>query len=430
MINLDIYRRAVVLCSALLFALMINAQQSTIHTSGGNILGVCGDTIVLRGINYAPFDWGYDNTQLLLDQVAQTGANAVRMSWYDNSGGAPYYTDDLLDTAIATCIRNKMIPIIELHDLTCDGNTPDVDTLINWYTTPTRVAMFNKYQSSLIIDIANEVGYVHWAGNESTGQQQYQQAYETAVTTLRTAGINVPLMIDAPDCGSSIDILGNVASPIITADPLHNIIFSSHAYWYAYANNDSATMAQDLATALTFNYPLVLGEIANYQDSSPAYCTWALNYPALLHSCMQMNVGFMAWSWNNDQCSSRQLSNDGTYANLSTYGQDMVNNTSYGLHHSARLTSYLKNGVCQSTTGIESINPQKPYTTYNDNGLAYIRSLSNTTLQYQCFDMLGRLVQQAELAPYQIASLPAIGVGLMQVTDQGRQSVARFVSTQ
>jgi len=188
-----------------------------------------------------------------------------------------------------------------------------------------------------------------------------------------------------------------VASQIIGADPLHNIIFSSHAYWYAYANNDSATMAQDVATALSYNFPLVLGEVANYQDSSPAYCTWALNYPALLHSCVQLNVGWLVWSWSNDQCTLRQLSTDGTYGNLSAFGQDIVNNASYGLRNSAKLTSYLKNGVCQNTTAVETITPQKPYLVYNENGIAYIKSLSSAALQLQTFDMLGRIVQQPNL---------------------------------
>ena len=345
MLNLDRFRSSIVLCSVLFFVSVASAQTpaATIHTSGNMVLGVCGDTLVLRGVNYAPYDWGYDNTQLYLNQVAQTGANAVRMSWYAYST-APYYTDALLDSAIAACIRNKMIPIIELHDLTCDGTTADVDTLITWYTAANRVAIFNKYQSSLIIDIANEVGYVNWSGNVPVGQEAYEVAYDTAVNVMRRAGINVPLMIDAPDCGTSIDVLGNVASNIIGSDPLHNVIFSTHAYWYAYANNDSVTMLQDITTALGYNFPLVIGEVANYQDSTDNggntyYCHWSLNYQALLNICKQHNLGWLVWSWNNDNCSLRQLSNDGTYANLSSYGTDIVNNASYGLRTSAKLTS-------------------------------------------------------------------------------------------
>lgn len=427
MLYLYNFSRAIILGAALFCFSLTKAQApTTIHTSGPNLLGVCGDTIVLRGINYAPYDWGSDNTQLLLNQVALTGANVVRMTWYDNTT-APYYTDSLLDSAIGACIANKMIAIIELHDLTCDPSTADVDTLINWYLKPNRLAIFQKYQSSLIIDIANELGYVNWSGNIPVAQLAYEVAYDTAVNKMRRAGITVPLMIDAPDCGSSIDILGNVASNIIASDPLHNVIFSAHAYWYAYANNDSATMRQDIGTALTYNFPLVLGEIANYQDSTPAYCTWSLNYPALLRICTELNVGWLAWSWNNDNCSLRQLSTDGTYANLSTYGMDIVNNAIYGLHNSAKLTAYLKNGEC--TTGIEDIAQPKPYLIYNDNGTAYLKSQCPETMQVREFDILGRQIWQGQLAPGQTLPLAA-GEGLVLVKDGETQYTSRFISLQ
>src|ERR1019366_1016723 len=226
-------------------------------------------------------------------------------------------------TAIATCISNKMIPILELHDLSCQPNTADVDTLVNWYTTPARVAIFTKYQHSLIINVANELGFVNWAGNPSIAQQAYQDSYDSAIHVMRRAGINVPIMIDAPDCGTSIDVLGNVASNIIGSDPLHNIIFSTHAYWYGYANNDSATMLQDIMNALSYNFPLVIGEVSKYQDSTDNigtvyYCYYIDNYTAILNICNQQSIGWMAWSWDNDLCVARQLSTNGMYSSLST----------------------------------------------------------------------------------------------------------------
>ena len=45
-----------------------------------------------------------------------------------------------------------------------------------------------------------------------------------------------------------------------------------------------------------------------------------------------------------------RLSNDGSYADLSAYGMDIVNNVSCGLHSSAALTSFLNNGTCGRIT--------------------------------------------------------------------------------
>jgi mannan endo-1,4-beta-mannosidase len=156
-----------------------------------------------------------------------------------------------------------------------------------------------------------------------------------------------------------------VASGIISSDPLHNIIFSAHAYWYGYALNDSAIMRQIMDTAVSYNYPLLLGEVANYQDSTPAYCTWSLNYPALLNICTRLNVGWLVWSWNNDNCNLRQLSTDGTYANLSPYGMDIVNNTIYGLHTAAKLTTYLADGACITiSTGLPGVESKLSFQIY------------------------------------------------------------------
>ena len=324
------------LLQLLFTACMFNAysQWPTIHVSGSHIIGVCNDTIILRGINYAPFNWGWDSTDEKFSEIVQTGANCVRMVWYSSAaagGGAPVYsTIANLDTAIARCIRNKMIAIIELHDNTCDSNYSQLATLSNWYLGSGVLAIINKYTRSLIINIANEAGYVQWANNPTTALADFKSTYESIAGNFRSAGINVPLMIDAPDCGTNLDDLASVAASMETADSLHNLIFSAHAYWYYYANNDSATMRGKITSALSKGVPIVLGEIANLQDDANP-CQYTLNYKPLLKICQQLNVGWIAWSWDHDNCGARQISSTGYYANLTTYGNDIVHNAGYGL---------------------------------------------------------------------------------------------------
>ena len=70
---------------SLLTVVSISLQSQTsnfIHTSGKYILGPCNDTITIKGINYAPYNWGYTLSDLKIDQISQTGANAVRIVWY------------------------------------------------------------------------------------------------------------------------------------------------------------------------------------------------------------------------------------------------------------------------------------------------------------------------------------------------------------
>ena len=430
MLNLDIIRRAVVLCSLFILAVVATAQtsDSTLHISGSKLIGICGDTIVLRGVNYAPYNWGYDSSQLQLSEVAKTGANAVRMSWYAHSA-APYYTDALLDSAIGTCIKNKMIPIIELHDYTCDATIGDIETLSSWYTAPARVAIFHKYQSSLIINLANEAGYVNWATDTYQAGQDYQNAYNQLIYELRQANIKVPFMVDAPDCGTSIDAFVNVAFPILTSDPIQNLIFSAHAYWFSYANNDSGTIAHDINSAASYSLPLVIGEVANYQDDAGTYCTFSLNYSPVLRACLQQKLGWLVWSWDNDQCTGRQLSTNGSFDSLSVFGRDIINNSAYGLLNVAKRTKYLSNGGCTNTTGVEDLAVDKPYILYNDNGTAYLKSLSDATMQIRLFDMVGREVYSGKINSGQIIPLLTTDMGLVQVKDKNDRSyVSKFVS--
>ena len=110
---------------------------------------------------------------------------------------------------------------------------------------------------------------------------------------------------------------------------------------------------------------------------------------------------------------------------------DVVNNSLYGLHTAAKLTTYLSAGTCPSVTNsIENIGAEKPYLLYNDNGMAYIKSLSSETVQLKAFDILGRLVQQTEIAPGETIALNATSMGLVQVSKGNQRYVSRFVSLQ
>ena len=328
--------------------------QNTFHTSGKYLLDECGDTVLLRGIDYAPYNWGYDAGDNELPQIEQTGANCVRLVWYANSS-APYYTNELLDSVLTRCFNDYMIPVLELHDQTCDDDTAALIGLAEWYTGADVQAILQRHQSHLVVDIANEALYHQWANNPASTMQTYINTYHTIISNLRAANLNFPLMIDAPDCGTDISVFTTVADSIRNADPQHNILFSAHAYWYGYANNDSTQMDALVSAASALDVPVLLGEFANYQDDTVA-CEWQLNYSALLHICQQYRFPWLCWSWDNDVCAARQLSNDGAFANLSPYGNDIINTPGYGIKNNAVRSTYMLNqGVCVAT-GLPEIN--------------------------------------------------------------------------
>ncbi len=368
---------------------------TTIHTSGKHILGSCNDTLILKGVNYSPYNWGWapSTTTLKISQIALTGANCVRLVWYQTGeSGTPsvtYANSVLLDSAVSKCIQAKMIPIIELHDATCINNATTLIGVANWYVQPAIKTIINKYKHSVILNIANEALYVGWDSNPTAAQVTYTATYNTIINSIRTNSITVPIMIDGPDCGTNLDVMSNVGSALITADPLHNVIFSPHAYWYSYANNDSLQMLGKVNYAISKNIPFVFGEIANVQDGING-CTANLNYKALLRICKLKKIGWIAWSWDNDACPIRQLSTNGNFSSLSTYGNDLVNNLQYGLAVNTIKSKYLTTG-CSITTQIINNNFEPSFNIYpNPTQGDFVIEMVEQNTRVELFDLLGQ----------------------------------------
>lgn len=338
---------------------VLGQTNNTIHVSGPAILGPCNDTLLLRGVNYAPYNWGWSPTELLISQIALSGSNTVRMVWYKTgASGTPastYANLTLLDSAISKCIQNKLIPVIDLHDQTCANSPSALITLATWFTQPAVSTLINKYKHSLILNLANEALYVMWLGNTQAAKTTFINTYTTIVNNLRAQNIKVPLMIDAPDCGQHLDFLADAASTLLNNDPEHNLIFSAHAYWYSYASNDSTQMLNKINYALSKNIPFVLGEIANQQDNT-TNCQYNLNYQALLNICQQKKVGWYAWSWNNDVCPQRCISTNGQFNALTAYGNALLYHTNFGLlTHTPVKSHYLLYGNCQQRMNLSCL---------------------------------------------------------------------------
>lgn len=348
--------------TVLLIAIAIShnalAQIKTIKTSGKHILGPCGDTLLLRGVNYAPYNWGWSPNENFTNEIAKTGANCIRLQWYKDAGNATtnatYSNSVYLDSALAKCVSNKLIPIMTLHDETCKNSSAALITLAEWYRQPQILAVLNKYKHTLIINIANEALHINWAGDKNAARTTFKNTYTTIIDSLRKSGLEIPLMIDGTECGTNLKELADVALYLIDADPMRNLIFSTHAYWYAYANNDSATMATELNYAMAKNFPLVIGELANEQDDD-VNCKYTLNYKPLLNLCQQKKINWIAYGWYRDVCPNRELSSTGSFNNLTTYGNEIVNNANYGLKNTAIRAKHFTEPGCLQTSNVNGL---------------------------------------------------------------------------
>jgi mannan endo-1,4-beta-mannosidase len=380
----------------------IHAQPNEfIHTSGQYILGPCNDTLKLKGVNYAPYNWGYSLSDLKIDEIELTGSNVVRLVWYADGGGAPVYADYVaLDSAISKCVQADMMVILELHDYTCENNHPSLISNSDWFISAPVLAVIEKYKHSVIVNIANESLFVNWTGNAAVALADYKSTYETIITNLRAVSdFDFPLLIDAPDCGQNSDafITSGTASDLIAFDPEHNLIFSAHAYWFGYASNDSLQMADKLNAILAEEIPFVLGEIANQQDDI-TMCQYDLNYEPLLNYCEQQNIGWMAWVWDHDLCADRQISSTGNFADLTIYGYDIINNSVYGIAATTLRSEYLVNNGCLPVLSIADNSPTNITSVFPNpgSGLFRINNSSNSRLT-GVTDILGNAIEVVQL---------------------------------
>ena len=353
--------KKLILYSLLIVQTVAFTQQTTLKVVGKNLTLTNGQTIILRGVNY-PFidDGNLDMTNPLsyksrIDEAAKTGANSIRIMWYTNGThwrdsaqfGAPgtmssYVNNGHLNNAIAYCITKNMIPILEIHNITCSNDWTAFNTTVMdfWKSTAIQTLIENN-KSKLIINLANEFGIVRWGSNPVNDLLIFKNNYNAAIASLRTLNINVPIMIDAPDCGQSSTEMLSVAESMNNSDSQNNLIFSAHTYWGGYANTLPQIKAK-LNEAQSTNVCYILGEVAKNQDNnSCGDLDLSTIYPLILQEACPRNIGWLAWSFSQDCSSARNMTPNGLYTNLTTFGNDIVNNTTYGLKSS---------GVCRAAT--------------------------------------------------------------------------------
>lgn len=327
-----------------------NPPQETIRVVDKELRLPSGKNIVLRGINYPTIDAGrIDNTENVhhqIDEAAKTGANAIRFPWYtngkhfwDGDAGGPgtvdgWVANGSLKNMLEYSHQKGMIPILELHDarfITCANDWNYFNTTVaNWWKSEAVKTIIEQTQGYLIINIANEFGHVRFT-NDPNALEIFKSNYIQLVSELRAKGIKVPIMIDAPDCGTSSSELLSIAEEMQNADPAKNLIFSTHAYWFGYAPTQTAINPK-LDEMSSKNVCFIIGEIANTQDIAGCGSQNILDIAKnVLEKACSNNIGWLAWTFNQDCSGPREMTPDGNFNHLTPWGELVVNNPQIGL---------------------------------------------------------------------------------------------------
>ena len=298
--------------------------------SGGKVYDANGYEFVIRGVNQNQW-WGNPAENLLaIDEVAKTGANAVRavMNWV--SGGSDTPTERR--TIVERYLANNIVPIVEDHAATNsnDNESPAaLATIVDKWLDPANLSWLQQYEQKLILNIANE-----WGPNSTVWRDTYIQQ----VQRLRNAGVNALIMIDAGGWGQEINTIKSWASAILNADPQKNVVFSIHFYsqWRTEERSfDVGGGTYDVLTELNNvrnqGLPIVVGEFSWEGVDSVAY-----RAQRVMEICQQLGVGYMGWAWNYNNPSTLDMIPGTAYqynsnVNLSPWGDIIVNHPDAGI---------------------------------------------------------------------------------------------------
>ncbi|HVY31480.1 MAG TPA: cellulase family glycosylhydrolase [Polyangiaceae bacterium] len=309
--------------------------SDTFHVDGRFLYDSCGEKVLLRGVNEMVVWTANKSGMPALDEIAKTGANVVRIVWTSEGSAAE------LDAAIANAVAAKMIPLVEHHGAT--GKLEDVPTVVAYWTQADVVQVLLKHQKYLLLNIANE------AGDDKVTADAFESAYKSAISAIRAQGVKVPLVIDAPSWGQDIDRLQASGPTLLTADPLHNLMFSVHMWWN---DPDGARVKQELAQSADMGLPLLVGEFAQHAvylcDQSP------FAYSVLLDEAQTREVGWLVWSWGavqNNDCKGMgpfDMTSDGTFGNWTgKWASDVAVDHPHSLKNSSVRPKSMLSGSCQ-----------------------------------------------------------------------------------
>lgn len=289
--------------------------------SGTQLRDANGNNFIIKGINI-PLAWFVNDVNNNVANIRNnTGANCVRI--VVNTSTA----DNAWQTCVERCIANNMIPMLELHDVTGSNSTASLQSMANWWASKASYLTQPNIARYVLINIANEWGdWFMSSPNHTPPQTQWRDAYIAAIQTIRNAGINTTLVVDAPGYGQDFQgsTLLNYAPAVRNSDARNNILFSVHLYceWQVNGNSNVTTHLPAIKNA---GIPIVVGEFGYQHSEGSGTCD--INETQIMSTCQSNGIGWLAWSWKGNSSPNQflDLSNDWAGTSLTSWGNTVVN---------------------------------------------------------------------------------------------------------
>ena len=277
------------------------------YVVGTTLIDGNGNEFIMRGVNH-PYTWFKNMTDLAFDGIAKTGSNTIRIVL---SNGEKWQKDDLdsINSLIDKCKENNLVAVLEVHDATGEDNVESLNAAVDYWIEMKDALIGNE--AYVILNIANE-WFGSWQG------EQWRDGYISAIETIRDAGIENTIMVDAAGWGQYPKSIFDYGGEVLAADNLGNTMFSIHMY--EYAGGDAKTVKDNIDNVLAESLCLVIGEFGGEHTSGD------VDEDTIMSYCNELGVGYIGWSWkgNNSELDYLDISHDWGGENLSPWGKRLV----------------------------------------------------------------------------------------------------------
>jgi mannan endo-1,4-beta-mannosidase len=311
------------------------AQVPGMHVDGRYLYSASGDTVILKGFNAMIVYWDIHGN-VNFPEIEKTGANCVRIFWSLNSP-TPQPTD--LDQVLGNCIANHMIPIISLWDATGDWNK--IQFCVDYWCSAQITPVLKKYEKHLILNIANE------PGSEDMGDDVFKDTYSAAVEQLRTAGLHMPLIIDADRWGRNADAVLDNGEYLLEQDPDHNLVFSWHLWDpETWMTGTQSEINRIITKAAGKNICFIVGEFGPCEQCDNCANT-KINWEYMIEKAFENDIGYLPWVWKWTDCHAIVNNSTGAYGSWvnAPWGEGVAVGSPYSIQNTAKRPSDLQTDV-------------------------------------------------------------------------------------
>ncbi len=297
----------------------LRPPTATLGVDSRGILSRCGEPLLLRGVSemvvWSPSPDGDPE----IPEIARTGANAVRVGW------ALTGTASQLERTLERVEEEGLIALVELHDGL--GDFSILPSLVDYWTTPEILAVLERHRSSLLLEVGNGVG-------GEVPEDAWVDGWTEAIGRLRAAGLEVPLVIDAPNFGTDSARLAASGRLVLDSDPLRNSLLGL-AVWWPDASETAIRNAFEEVRGRELPFLVVSFSTTNSNLCDPN----STDYEAVMREAARLGLSWFAWSWGsvkNLDCASFDMTTDGTIEGLNDFGFDVAFGSEFGIARTSR----------------------------------------------------------------------------------------------